>query len=294
MRTIRDIIVVRTVAEMHQIVADARASGATVGCIPTMGYLHDGHASLIRAASKKHRLVVVSIFVNPTQFGPSEDFERYPRNLDHDLKVVAEAGGAVVFAPTVEEMYPDGARSTIHIPQISEILEGASRPTHFDGVATVVSRLFEAMHPDEAFFGQKDLQQTLVIEHMVSASEIDDVRNVTVTVLPTQREHNGLARSSRNVYLTAEDREDATAIYRALTGASEKMADGENSRANIEAAMRRTLDSVSGLTVDYAVAVEASTLQTKDLFISGEQVALLIAVRLGRTRLIDNMVVKMP
>lgn len=281
----------KTVAEMQQVVSNARAAGATVGCIPTMGYLHDGHASLIRAASDKHKLVVVSIFVNPTQFGPSEDFERYPRNLERDLDVVADAGGAVVFIPAVEEMYPNGARSTIHVPHISEVFEGASRPTHFDGVATVVSRLFEAMQPDEAFFGQKDLQQTLVIRQMVSASEIDTVRNVEVTVLPTQREPNGLARSSRNIYLTAEDRDDATTIYRALRAAASKIASGELSSVKIEAEMLNTLAEVPGLTTDYAVAVVASNLHQKDVFVRGELIALLIAVRLGRTRLIDNMVV---
>lgn len=288
----RDIVVGTTVAEMHQIVAAARLHGSTVGCIPTMGYLHDGHASLIRAASAKHGLVVVSIFVNPTQFGPQEDFERYPRNLERDIHVVTNAGGSVVFAPTVEEMYPTGAQSTIHIPHISEILEGAVRPTHFDGVATVVSRLFEAMQPDEAFFGQKDLQQTLIIKHMVASSSIPEVGKVTVTVLPTQREPNGLARSSRNVYLSVKDHDDALVIYRALSVASHLARSGEYSKKALEQTMLNTLATVPAVTVEYAVAVEAETLQTKEFFQSGDEIAFLIAVTLGRTRLIDNMVVE--
>ncbi|MBC8124597.1 MAG: pantoate--beta-alanine ligase [Candidatus Kapabacteria bacterium] len=284
-------VVVTTVAEMHQIVALARSNGSTVGCIPTMGYLHDGHASLIQAASAKHKLVVVSIFVNPTQFGPLEDFDKYPRNLERDIQVVTNAGGSVVFAPTVEEMYPNGAHSTIHIPHISEILEGAVRPTHFDGVATVVSRLFEAMQPDEAFFGQKDLQQTLIIKHMVESSLINDVHNVSVTVLPTQREPDGLARSSRNVYLSEKDKDDALVIYRALTAASDLVSSGERNGSRLEQAMLATLATVQAVTVDYAVAVEAATLQSKDDFYAGDKIALLIAVKLGRTRLIDNIVV---
>jgi len=287
----RDIVVATTVAEMHQIVAAARLHGSTVGCIPTMGYLHDGHASLIRAASAKHGLVVVSIFVNPTQFGPQEDFDRYPRNLERDIHVVTNAGGSVVFAPAVEEMYPNGAQSTIHIPHISEILEGAVRPTHFDGVATVVSRLFEAMQPDEAFFGQKDLQQTLIIKRMVVSSSIPEVRKVTVTVLPTQREPNGLARSSRNVYLSVKDNDDALVIYRALSAASHLASSGECSKETLEQTMLHILATVPAVTVDYAVAVEAETLQTKEFFQSGDEIAFLIAVKLGRTRLIDNVVV---
>ncbi|MBP6509945.1 MAG: pantoate--beta-alanine ligase [Candidatus Kapabacteria bacterium] len=288
----RDIPVITTVAEMHQWVANERSLGHTIGCIPTMGYLHDGHASLIREASLRHGAVVISIFVNPTQFGPSEDFERYPRDLDRDLSVVAEAGGSVVFAPTVNEMYPNGAQSTIHVSGVTEMLEGALRPTHFDGVATVVSHLFEAMLPDEAFFGQKDLQQTLVIRRMVEESAIDTVHRVKITVMPTQREADGLARSSRNVYLSDEDRAVVPVIHRALSVAANSITNGERSRVLIELAMFATLQAVERFSIDYAVAVDASTLLPKDTFEIGDEIALCVAVRIGRTRLIDNELVR--
>ncbi|HLP28647.1 MAG TPA: pantoate--beta-alanine ligase [Candidatus Didemnitutus sp.] len=284
----RDIPVITTVAEMHAWVANQRSLGHTIGCIPTMGYLHDGHASLIREASARHQSVVISIFVNPTQFGPSEDFERYPRDLDRDLSVVAEADGSVVFAPTVEEMYPDGPRSTIHVDEVTEMLEGALRPTHFDGVATVVSHLFEAMQPDEAFFGQKDLQQTLVIRRMVESSPITAVHRVKITIMPTQREADGLARSSRNVYLTSEDRVVAPVIHQALIAAVNAIASGERSREVLEALMLRKLHSVDRFSIDYAVAVDAQTLLPKETYDKGDTVALCIAARIGRTRLIDN------
>lgn len=288
----RDIPVITTVAEMHQWVANERTLGHTIGCIPTMGYLHDGHASLIREASLRHGAVVISIFVNPTQFGPSEDFERYPRDLDRDLSVVAEAGGSVVFSPTVNEMYPNGAQSTIHVSGVTEMLEGALRPTHFDGVATVVSHLFEAMLPDEAFFGQKDLQQTLVIRRMVEESAIDTVHRVKITVMPTQREADGLARSSRNVYLSDEDRAVVPVIHRALSVAANSITNGERSRVLIELAMFATLQAVERFSIDYAVAVDASTLLPKDTFEIGDEIALCVAVRIGRTRLIDNELVR--
>lgn len=288
----RDIPVITTVAEMHQWVANERSLGHTIGCIPTMGYLHDGHASLIREASTRHGAVVISIFVNPTQFGPSEDFERYPRDLDRDLAVVAEAGGSVVFAPTVDEMYPNGAQSSIHVSGVTEMLEGALRPTHFDGVATVVSHLFEAMQPDEAFFGQKDLQQTLVIRRMVEESAIDTVRRVKISIMPTQRETDGLARSSRNVYLSDEDRAVAPVIHRALAHAAKAIMHGERSKVLIELSMFATLKSVERFSIDYAVAVDASTLLPKDTFDVGDEIALCVAVRIGRTRLIDNELVR--
>ncbi|MBK7033912.1 MAG: pantoate--beta-alanine ligase [Ignavibacteria bacterium] len=284
--------VITTVAEMHQWVANERSLGHTICCIPTMGYLHDGHASLIREASTRHGAVVISIFVNPTQFGPSEYFERYPRDLDRDLAVVAEAGGSVVFAPTVEEMYPNGAQSSIHVSGVTEMLEGALRPTHFDGVATVVSHLFEAMQPDEAFFGQKDLQQTLVIRRMVEDSAIDTVHRVKITIMPTQRETDGLARSSRNVYLSDEDRAVAPVIHRALAHAAKAIMHGERSKVLIELSMFATLKSVERFSIDYAVAVDASTLLPKDTFDVGDEIALCVAVRIGRTRLIDNELVR--
>jgi pantoate--beta-alanine ligase len=287
----RDVMVFRTIEELHDYLATARERGDTVGCVPTMGYLHDGHASLIREAAQHHKVVVVSIFVNPTQFGPSEDFERYPRDFERDQAIVAEAGGTAIFFPSVEEMYPSGARSTIHIDGVTEMLEGAQRPTHFDGVATVVSRLFEAMLPDEAFFGQKDYQQTLVVRKLVETSPLDVVHRVKITVLATQRDADGLARSSRNVYLSTEDRSDAPVIYRALLRAQNAFRNGERASDALESLMREELATVPRLDVEYATAVDATTLQHADHYAQGQSIVLLIAARLGSTRLIDNVVV---
>jgi pantoate--beta-alanine ligase len=287
----RDVMVFRTIEELHDYLATARERGDTVGCVPTMGYLHDGHASLMREAAQHHKVVVVSIFVNPTQFGPSEDFERYPRDFERDQAIVAEAGGTAIFFPSVEEMYPSGARSTIHIDGVTEMLEGAQRPTHFDGVATVVSRLFEAMLPDEAFFGQKDYQQTLVVRKLVETSPLDVVHRVKITVLATQRDADGLARSSRNVYLSTEDRSDAPVIYRALLRAQNAFRNGERASDALESLMREELATVPRLDVEYATAVDATTLQHADHYAQGQSIVLLIAARLGSTRLIDNVVI---
>ncbi len=287
------VVVCATITEMHAQIAQARSTGKSVGCVPTMGYLHEGHASLIRVAAQNHPFVVVSIFVNPTQFGPSEDFERYPRDLERDMQIASEAGATHVFLPSVQEMYPDEVRSTIHIDGITDVLEGASRPTHFDGVATVVARLFQAMLPDEAYFGQKDLQQTLVIRKLVATSTDDAVRSTKVTVLPTVREEDGLAKSSRNVYLNDVDRRDATAIYDALCSARDQIVAGCSSRATIELLMKVMLQRVDRLEIDYAVAVEAESLRL-DSDTLPAHVALCIAARLGGTRLIDNMLVERP
>lgn len=287
----RDLVTVETVDEMQSIVRAAKQQGHTVGCVPTMGYLHDGHASLIRRAAENNDLVVVSIFVNPTQFGPNEDFERYPRDLERDLNIVNQAGGTHVFVPSVKEMYPNGARSTIHIDGITEVLEGAARPTHFDGVATVVSRLFEAMEPTVAYFGQKDYQQTLVIRRMVESSPLASVHVVAIEVLPTMREEDGLARSSRNVYLSDTDRRDASIIYAALRAGADLLARGEHSLPRVEAAMHSRLCELPRLTVEYAVAVDAATLRPPAAVVPGMTIALLIAARLGSTRLIDNVLV---
>lgn len=288
----RDISVIETVDQMQSVVRNARAEGLSVGCVPTMGYLHDGHASLIRRAAERHQLVVVSIFVNPTQFGPNEDYARYPRDLARDLEIVRQAGGTHVFAPSVEQMYPEGARSSIHISGVTEVLEGASRPTHFDGVATVVSRLFEAMLPDVAYFGQKDLQQTLVIRELVRTSPLESVRHVRVEVLPTMREPDGLARSSRNVYLSPEDRHDAPVIFAALSRGAGLLEGGMHDLDAVERAMSDVLSSVPRLVIDYVTAVDASTLRRPEDQRVPDEVALLIAARLGATRLIDNVLVR--
>ena len=207
------------------------------------------------------------------------------------MLILQQAGATHLFLHSVDQMYPDGVQSTIHIDGVTEVLEGASRPTHFDGVATIVARLFQAMLPDEAFFGQKDLQQTLVIERLVQTHPDPNVRRTKVTVLPTIREADGLAKSSRNVYLSPTDRQRSTVIFRTLQHASSLIAQGERSRSFVEAQMRTMLESQPSVHIDYAVAVDASTLHAETDTLSN-RTALCIAVRIGATRLIDNMVVE--
>jgi len=278
--------IITTVAEMQTLVRDLRAAGSSIGCVPTMGSLHDGHASLISSAAEQHGTVITSIFVNPTQFAPTEDLSKYPRNLERDLLIVAQAGGTVVFTPSVEEVYPDGFASIIHVGGIADVFEGARRPGHFDGVATIVAKLLIAMSPDEAYFGQKDYQQTLVVRGLVR----DLGFACTITVLDTIREADGLAMSSRNVYLTEEERAQASTLFLALTTARDMIEQGERSVAKLEDAMLATLLMVPGLAIDYASVVMVSTLATIEVLPSGSSVALLLAVRIGSTRLIDNMI----
>jgi pantoate--beta-alanine ligase len=281
--------VISTVAEMQQVARRARQLGQTIGCVPTMGALHAGHGSLIAASAAVHAVTVTSVFVNPTQFGPTEDFDSYPRMLDADIATIERCGGTHVFAPSIAEMYPGGYTTKIRLDGVTEVLEGAHRPGHFDGVATVVCKLLMAMQPDEAFFGQKDYQQTLVVRRLVE----DLLIPVTMTVAPTVREANGLAMSSRNAYLSAEERHRAAVLYRALSSAADIVtaADQDVSRHAIEDAMLRELHTVEDFSVGYAVAVDADTLLPADTYHPGDRLALLIAGTLGTTRLIDNVLV---
>lgn len=279
--------IISTIAEMQHIATAARREGRSIGCVPTMGSLHAGHGSLISESAHHHPLTVVSVFVNPTQFGPNEDFEKYPRSLDADVDLIRSHGGTHVFAPTVQEMYPHGFSTSIHVKGITEILEGAHRPGHFDGVATVVCKLFQAMLPDEAYFGQKDLQQTIVVQRMTHDLGLP----VKVTVLPTKREDDGLAMSSRNVYLSQTERDHATTIYKALVAGARAITLGETSGAEVERIMHHVLATPGVFSVDYAVACSGADLAPCITIHPGEQIALLIAARLGNTRLIDNMLV---
>jgi pantoate--beta-alanine ligase len=245
-----------------------------------MGALHDGHGALIAASASEHPVTVVSVFVNPTQFGPTEDFTRYPRTLEADIALAERHGATHVFAPSAADMYPDGYSTSITVGPLSTILEGAIRPGHFDGVATVVAKLFNAMLPHEAYFGQKDYQQTLVIKRLVADLNLPVLINVRSTV----READGLAMSSRNRYLTPEQRAASSAIYRALQAGARVMAGGSCNRAEIEASM---VEALSEFTIDYAVAARANSLDLPEEFSIGEEIVLLLAARLGATRLID-------
>ena len=281
--------VITTIAEMQELAESTKRDGRTVGCVPTMGSLHNGHGSLIAASAQHHAVTVTSVFVNPTQFGPNEDYDAYPRDLDGDIQKIREHGGTHVFAPSVAEMYPEGFTTSIRVGGVTEVLEGARRPGHFDGVATVVCKLLEAMRPNEAYFGQKDYQQTLVVKRMVR----DLFLPVRITVMPTVRESDGLAMSSRNAYLSADERKKATILFQALGAARDLVSDTDDSisRQAIEHAMTHTLKRVPELVPEYAVAVDADTLLEQEAYSTGDHVALLIAAKLGLTRLIDNLVV---
>ncbi|HYP23742.1 MAG TPA: pantoate--beta-alanine ligase [Actinomycetota bacterium] len=276
--------VARTVAEVRAFYRNERPRGTTVAFVPTMGALHDGHLSLVRKAGEAADLVVVSIFVNPLQFGPGEDFESYPRDETRDVGLVEQEGVNLVFLPAVDQMYPEGAVTTVHLDgPLATTLEGEVRPGHFDGVATVVAKLFNAIDPDVAVFGQKDAQQVAVIRRMVR----DLSYRTEIVVAPTVRDADGLALSSRNVYLSDDDREAATALHRALLAGEEAWRGGGAEAA--EDAMRGVLDGADGVEPDYAAAVDPYSFGAP----TGDgPVLLAVAARVGRTRLIDNVLVR--
>lgn len=272
--------VVTTIAELRA--AMAAAPCRSVGLVPTMGALHAGHLSLVDAARAETEFTVATIFVNPTQFGPQEDLARYPRPLDADLRQLSERGVDLVFTPTNAEMYASGHSTFVDVGRVAIPWEGAFRPTHFRGVATIVLKLFHLIPATHAFFGQKDYQQTLVIRQMVADLNVP----IEVRVCPTMREADGLAMSSRNSYLSADERRQATALWRALSTARRAVAAGERDVATIEFAMRGVLNEVGVTEIDYATVVDAQTLEAVPA-VSGQTVAL-IAAHVGTTRLIDN------
>jgi pantoate--beta-alanine ligase len=261
-----DVEVIDTIAGFRKALDAERHAGRTVGLVPTMGYLHDGHASLIRRAAAECDVVAVTVFVNPLQFAPTEDLSTYPRDLDGDVRLARENGASFVFAPPLPEMYPGKVLTSVHVSDVSEGLEGASRPTHFDGVATVVAKLFNASGPCRAYFGEKDWQQLQVVRAMVHDLSFP----VDIIGCPIVREPDGLAMSSRNVYLSADERRAATVLHRALDA-------GAADVANARTAMAATVATEPSVELDYADLVETDT-----------EYRLLIAARVGRTRLIDN------
>ncbi len=280
----------RTKAELRAAVAEARRQGQTVGLVPTMGYLHEGHLSLIRAARAECDLVVISLFVNPTQFGAGEDLDRYPRDEERDLSLAGEAGADLVFAPAVEEVYPEGLKDIATYVEVTGPLTGVldgdpeSRgPEHFRGVTTVVAKLFNIVGPDVAYFGQKDAQQAVVIRRMVRDLDFP----VRIEVLPTVREADGLAMSSRNAYLGPEDRECATALYRALV-AAERETHAGSLESGLEAARREL--AAAGIEPEYLEARDAGNLEPVDR-LGGRPVLVAVAARVGAARLIDNVLI---
>jgi pantoate--beta-alanine ligase len=273
-----------TIADTRAAVAAARRTGKRVGFVPTMGALHAGHASLIRAARAECGYTVVSIFVNPTQFGPAEDYTRYPRTLDADRELCAAVGTDLIFAPAAAEMYPPDSRTVVEVTGLQDVLCGASRSGHFRGVATVVLKLFNVVQPDVAYFGQKDAQQALVISRMVADLNVP----VAVRVRPTVREPDGLAMSSRNRYLDPAQRMNATSLHRALRTAEEMVTAGERSVPVLERAMADLIAATPGARLDYARVLGAETL---DAISTLDRPALAaLAVFFGPTRLIDNTI----
>lgn len=266
-----------------------RTEEKTIGFVPTMGALHQGHLSLIGTARRECDVVITSVFVNPLQFGTGEDYERYPRNIERDTTLAIEAGSTVVFAPSVEAMYPTGFTTSIDVGPLGEKLEGNYRPGHFRGVATVVAKLFNITKPHCAYFGQKDYQQTLVIRQLVTDLNF----NITLRILPTIREADGLAMSSRNIYLTPDERSRAAIIYKALCAATNAIEQGERSRTVLCSILTSTLLQ-EPLTIDYAFAALADSLEEPETFQPGDKIVLLVACRVGGTRLIDNMIVQVP
>jgi pantoate--beta-alanine ligase len=263
------------------IVSEAKRAGQSVGIVPTMGALHAGHVSLIEAARTECDFVVVTIFVNPTQFAPGEDFEKYPRTLDDDLRQCEQAGADVVFTPEAATMYGTDAQTVVRVSQLTQYLEGAQRPTHFEGVTTVVAKLFNITLPDRAYFGQKDYQQQLIIQQMVK----DLNWPLQVVCCPIVREPDGLALSSRNRYLSDEQRRQALILRQALDTA-ERLADDHQSAAEIETAMQQLIAGQDGVELEYALVRNSETLAA--ITESGQPRVALVAARLGQTRLIDN------
>ena len=275
--------IIKTIEDMKQL---RLKLAEPVGFVPTMGYLHEGHLSLVRRARAENTSVVVSIFINPTQFGPREDLNGYPRDPQRDLAMLEKERADIVFMPSAAEMYPPQFNSWVEVGKITKRLEGASRPGHFRGVTTVVAKLFNIVQPTRAYFGQKDAQQLAVIKKMVSDLDM----NLEIVAVPTLREPDGLAMSSRNTYLNPEERQAATVLYQALTLAQQLWSQGERDAERLRREMKALIKKQLLATIDYVSIADAETLDELDTVNPPALVSL--AVKIGRTRLIDNLVLK--
>ena len=280
--------ILHTVHETREFIGLARGEGKTIGLVPTMGCFHEGHLSLMRRAREENGFVVVSLFVNPTQFGPSEDFREYPRDLDCDARLAEEVGVDLIFNPSVEEMYPEGYQTCVEVGKLSEGLCGASRPGHFRGVATVVLKLFNIVQPDRAYFGRKDYQQLKVIERMVRDLNLP----VEIVGMPIVREPDGLAMSSRNAYLSPEEREAALALSKSLSYAQGLLGKGIVSGEELRRRVEEFIQRETLARIDYVAVVDPETLDR--LAEVKDEAVLALAVRIGGTRLIDNALLARP
>ncbi len=278
--------IVDNISRMSTFSKIMKREGKSIGFVPTMGYLHEGHLSLARTAKKHTDMVVMSIFVNPLQFGAGEDLDKYPRDLKRDEDLARVAGVDVIFYPSEKEMYPDGYATYVNVERLTDNLCGASRPGHFKGVTTVVTKLFEIVKPDIAYFGWKDAQQAIIIRKMAKDLNMD----VEIKILPTIREKNGLAMSSRNAYLSENEREDALSLHRSLKKAEELIAGGERDSKKIIKAMEEMIKTIPAARIDYISVVDTKELKNMKT-ISGEAL-IALAISIGKTRLIDNVIVK--
>jgi pantoate--beta-alanine ligase len=276
---------IENISRMFTFVKMMKKEGKSIGLVSTMGYLHDGHLSMVRAAKKHTDVVVMSIFINPLQFGPKEDFEKYPRDLKHDEEMAREAGVDVIFYPSLKDMYPEGYATYVSVEKLSDNLCGASRPGHFRGVATVVTKLFNIVKPDVAYFGQKDLQQAMMIKKMASDLNMD----IDVKIMPIIREKDGLAMSSRNMYLGNAQRQDAAILYQSLKNAETLIRAGERDAGKVIRAVEDMIKAKHSARIDYVKLVDTKDL--KDIKMITGEIALAVAVFFGNTRLIDNITI---
>jgi pantoate--beta-alanine ligase len=271
---------------MKEYARGARAEGRVIGLVPTMGALHEGHTALVARARRECSRVIASVFVNPRQFGPKEDYKKYPRDLEKDAEKLAPVGVDALFAPETADIYPDGFRTYVNVDGISERLEGRSRPGHFRGVATVVLKLFEIVQPHFAYFGRKDAQQVRIISEMTRDLNLD----AEIVICPVVREADGLALSSRNAYLSAEERKAATVLHRALVAARDELSRGVRDAMQLQTAMRRLLEAEPLANVDYAEIVSADTFEP--VVRVAHPCYAVLAVFIGKTRLIDNLLIE--
>jgi pantoate--beta-alanine ligase len=278
--------VITKISAVKEVIQDHKSSEKSIGFVPTMGFLHEGHLSLVKESLRQTDVTVVSIFVNPTQFGPDEDFQEYPRDLEKDSALLEELGVDILFVPDHQEMYPEGYKTYVEVTELQDNFEGRSRPGHFRGVCTVVLKLFEIVNPDVAYFGQKDAQQAVIVKKMVQDLNLD----VRIQALPTVREKDGLALSSRNVYLTKEQRKAAPCLVKSLREADRLIQAGEKDSRIIKREMKKLIDSESLARLDYITIVDLEKLDPLDK-IKGEAL-IAVAVFFGKVRLIDNMTVQ--
>ena len=278
--------IISTIEQMHEYAVRRRHDGDRIGFVPTMGFLHEGHLSLMRKAREENHTLVASIFVNPAQFGPNEDMESYPRDMERDAVLCRDSGVDTIFSPTAEQIYPDGFCTTVHVAGLADVLCGRSRPGHFDGVTTVVAKLFSIVRPHRAYFGLKDYQQYLVIRRMARDLDLD----LEVIGLPIVREDDGLAMSSRNTYLSTEERASALSLSRSLEEAKRIVASGVRDTKTVEARVRSIIEGEPHTRVDYIRVVNTGDLTPVERIVDGA--LLVLAVFVGRARLIDNTILK--